>query len=86
MNKEIKKIGIGVIGAGSVAEIAHFPSIAQIPEAELIAVCDTVDEYRKKAVKKWKAKADYRDYQKMIARDDISLVIINRNTFFFCSW
>lgn len=76
MSKEIKKIGIGVIGAGSVAEIAHFPSIVQIPEAALLAVCDLVDEYTQRAIKKWGAKASYRDYQKMIARDDIDLVII----------
>jgi predicted dehydrogenase len=76
MNNRKDSVGIGVIGAGSVAEIAHFPSIAQIPEAELIAVCDVVDEYTCNAVKRWKAKFSYRDYQEMIKRDDIGLVII----------
>lgn len=71
-----KSIGIGIIGAGSVAEIAHFPSIAQIPEAELIAVSDINEEYCQRAIKKWKAKAAYKDYQEMIKRDDIELVIV----------
>ena len=45
MENEIKKVGIGVIGSGSVAEIAHFPSIQQIPEADLVGACDVVEEY-----------------------------------------
>jgi len=73
---KIKHVGIGVIGAGSVAEIAHFPSIQQIPEAKLIAVCDIVEEYAKRGVKKWGAKEAYKDYQEMLKRDDIELVII----------
>jgi predicted dehydrogenase len=76
MTDEKKKVGIGVIGAGSVAEIAHFPSIAQIPEAELVAVCDVVEEHGQRAIKKWGAKYSYTDYQEMIKRDDIELVII----------
>jgi predicted dehydrogenase len=76
MTDKKKKVGIGVIGAGSVAEIAHFPSIAQIPEAELVAVCDVVEERCERAIKKWGAKYSYTDYQEMIKRDDIELVII----------
>lgn len=76
MNKSELKVGIGVIGAGSIAEIAHFPSIAQIPEAKLVAVCDPVEEYADRGVKKWGAEAKYKDYQDMIKRDDIDLVII----------
>jgi predicted dehydrogenase len=76
MEEKDLKVGIGIIGAGSVAEIAHFPSIAEISQAELVAVCDVVDKNAEKAMKKWNAKAKYKDYQEMIKRDDIDLVII----------
>ena len=76
MNNKGKKVGIGVIGCGSVAEIAHFPSIQHIPEGELIAVCDVVKENADREIKKWGAKVAYKDYQKMLKRDDIDLVII----------
>ncbi len=77
MDKEVKKVGIGIIGCGSVAEIAHFPSINQISEAELIGACDVVEKYTENAVGKWGAKAAYKDYQEMLKRDDIDLVIIS---------
>jgi predicted dehydrogenase len=71
-----KVVGIGVIGAGSIAEIAHCPSVQEIPEAELIAAVDPVEEYRNRATQKWGVKAAYEDYQEMLKRDDVELVII----------
>jgi predicted dehydrogenase len=76
MKENNKKVGIAVIGCGSIAEIAHFPSIQEVEEAELIAGSDPVEENRTRAEKKWKAKASYKDYQEMLKRDDIDLVII----------
>jgi predicted dehydrogenase len=72
----MKKVGIGVLGSGSVAEIAHFPSIREIPQAELVAACDINEELARRGVEKWGAKVWFRDYQEMLKRDDIDLVII----------
>ena len=72
-----KKIGIGVIGCGSIAEIAHLPSISKCPDVELIAVCDTNEKTATSAAKKWKAKAYYTDYKKMLEeRKDLNAVVI----------
>jgi predicted dehydrogenase len=35
---EAKKIRVGVIGAGSIAKVAHFPVMASMPEIEISAV------------------------------------------------
>ncbi|MBT3272026.1 MAG: Gfo/Idh/MocA family oxidoreductase, partial [Spirochaetales bacterium] len=71
-----KTVGAAIIGAGSIAEIAHFPSIKEIPEVRLVSAADPVEEYRNRAVEKWGAEEVYDDYEKMIERDDIDLVII----------
>ena len=34
------RVRFAVIGCGSIAEIAHFPSLAAEPAAELVACCD----------------------------------------------
>ena len=34
-NMKKGSVGVGVIGAGSIANLAHFPSIAQIEEGRL---------------------------------------------------
>jgi predicted dehydrogenase len=74
MNKQ--KLGVGVIGLGSISEIAHLPSINAIDKAELVATCDIEEEYRKRSVEKWGAKTTYSDYQDLLCREDIDLVII----------
>ena len=38
------KAGFGVVGCGSIAEIAHFPSIQRAEGARLVAVCDSDEE------------------------------------------
>ena len=35
-----KTVGFAVIGCGSIAQIAHFPSIKRTPGAVLVACCD----------------------------------------------
>ena len=73
----MKKAGFGVIGCGSIAEIAHFPSIHKTEGAELVACCDVNEETAKQAAERWGAKAWYTDYHKMFAEcDDLDAVII----------
>lgn len=71
------KFGIGVVGCGSIAEIAHFPSIKKTPEAELISVCDADPRRAEGAARKWGAKRSYTDYNRMFTdSDDLDAVII----------
>jgi len=73
----MSKLGIGVIGCGSIANLAHFPAIAATPAVNLVAVCDVNRETAQTTAKKWKAKAWYTDYEKMFAEsDDLQAVII----------
>lgn len=72
-----KKFGFGVIGCGSIAEIAHFPSIAKTEGAELISVCDINPETASKAATKWGARQSFTDYREMLDRSDgLQAVII----------
>jgi predicted dehydrogenase len=72
----MNKVGVGVIGSGSIAEIGHFPSIRDIPEAELVAICDKKGEVAKKAAEKWKARAWYIDYREMLEKENLDVCII----------
>ena len=79
------KIGIGVIGCGSIAELAHFPSIKRSENVELISVCDIDEERAKETNGKWRAKYWYTDYKEMLEeRDDLEAVIIASPPKFHC--
>jgi len=72
----MKKIGIGIVGAGSIADIGHCPSIQAIPNADLTALCDVNAEFLQSMAKKWEPKRTYTDYQAMLEDKDIQIVII----------
>ena len=69
-----RKIGIGIVGAGWVANNIHAPCHLQNPNVELIAVSDMLEEAAKGFAQKYGCKAWYTDYRKMVERPDIDIV------------
>ncbi len=70
------KVRIGIIGCGGIANNKHMPSLAKLPQVEMVAFCDIVEERAQKAAKdfgtpdaKW-----YVDYKELLARKDIDVV------------
>ena len=76
MTKVEGKVRAGVIGTGSIAEIAHFPSIQSLPQVDLVALADVVEDKVKAAAAKWGAEVWYTDYQDMLKRDDLDVIVI----------
>ena len=69
-------IKMGVLGCGSIAEIAHFPSISRCPEAKLTAVCDIDGDVAQAAAEKWGAEQSFTDYRDMFAKAKLDAVVI----------
>jgi len=72
----MSQVKMGVLGCGSIAEIAHFPSIEKTEGQVLQAVCDISEEKAKGAKDKWKAKKSYTNYHEMFADAGLDAVII----------
>lgn len=72
------EVKFGVLGCGSIAEIAHFPSIQKTAGAELTAVCDINIDVARKAKDKWGSARTkvYHDYRDMFADAKMDAVII----------
>jgi len=77
-------VRVGVIGAGAVADITHLPAYHEMPEAELIAVCDIDEERAKLMAKKYDAEAWYTDYLQLLQRADIDAVSICTPNYLHC--
>ena len=70
-------VKICVLGCGSIAEIAHFPSISKTEGLELAAVCDINKQRAVDAKEKWKAKRWYTSYREMFSDSDLDAVVIS---------
>ncbi len=74
--KNEKRLRVGVLGAGQIAQAAHFESCTKAVNAELFAICDVADDLRERMVITHGAQKSYNDYDRMLADPDIDAVII----------
>jgi len=72
------KLKVGIIGCGGIANGKHMPNVAKIPEAEMVAFCDIVEERAEKAAKEYgteDAKV-YTDYKALLKDKTIDVVYV----------
>ena len=74
--KEGRRIRVGVLGAGQIAQAAHFESCVKARNADLEAICDVADDLRERMAIAYGVRKTYADYDQMLADRDIDAVII----------
>jgi predicted dehydrogenase len=74
--KEDRLLRVGVLGAGQIAQAAHFESCTKARNAELFAICDVADDLRDRMAITHGAKKTFADYDKMLADPEVDAVII----------
>jgi predicted dehydrogenase len=67
---------VGVLGAGQIAQAAHFESCTKARNAELAAICDVADDLRTRMAIMHGVDKTYADYDNMLADPEIDAVII----------
>jgi predicted dehydrogenase len=72
-----KKLGIGIIGSGGIAQNAHMPGYAAIPDlCEIVAVADSNPEVARQAAEKFGVKRLFTDYQELLALPEVDAVSV----------
>jgi predicted dehydrogenase len=72
-----KKLKIGIIGSGGIAQGCHMKGYQSIPElCEMVAVCDVNPEIAKTAADKFGITKIYTDYKEMFANEEIDAVSV----------
>ncbi len=74
--KEERLLRVGVLGAGQIAQAAHFESCTKAKNAELFAICDVAEDLRERMALTHGARKTYADYNKMLADPEVDAVII----------
>lgn len=72
-----KKLKIGIIGSGGIAQGAHMKGYAAIPDlCEMVAVCDVNPEVAKKAADMYSVGKTYTDYKELLNDPEIDAVSV----------
>ena len=64
-----------IIGCGGIANGKHMPSLAKVPEVQMVAFCDIVPEKAQEAAKKYGAEGArvYADYRELLKDSSIDV-------------
>jgi len=73
---KMDKLRIGFIGAGARANAAHYPSLAEMEDVEITAICDLRKDRLEATAEKYKVKNRFTDYKEMIEKIDLDAVYI----------
>lgn len=75
-SKNCKKLKVGIIGCGGIANGKHMPSLAKLDTIEMVAFCDIIPEKAEEAAKKFGAEDAnvYEDYKKLLEDKTIDVI------------
>src|SRR3989442_12424957 len=76
MNKEPRKLRVGVLGCGPVSQAAHFIGCRKAHNAELYAICDQAEDLVNKMIAMHEPQISYLDYDQMLADPQVEAVIV----------
>jgi predicted dehydrogenase len=76
MKKEERRLRIGVLGCGPIAQIAHFDACRKARNAELYAICDVADDLLAKMAAIHEPRVTYRSFDDMLADSQVEAVIV----------
>ncbi len=71
----MKKLKIGVIGAGSLSE-SHLGAYKQNPNVEIFAICDLIEERAKAKAETYNIEHVYTDYHEMLQNPELDAISI----------
>ncbi len=69
-------IGIGLVGCGAHAQIAHLPFLKKNDRCNLLAICDTDPRKLDSLGSKYSVPKRYQDFQEIIEDDEIDALVI----------
>ncbi len=75
----MKKLKIGIVGAGNIAVNTHLPAYQELDNVEIVAICDLTVDRAKEAAKKFNIPAYFSSVEDMLVNADIDAVDI-------CTW
>lgn len=71
-----RKVKLGLIGAGTIAQIAHLPAARKASNVELVALCDVASDLGKAMAMKYSIPAFYTDAKDLLKSDDVDAILI----------
>lgn len=74
--KDSRRLKVGVLGCGPIAQFAHFESCVKARNADLYAICDVAEDLVERAAGTYEPPRTFLDYDVMLADPELDAVIV----------
>ena len=75
-----KKLNVGIVGCGQIAQISHMPFLQELPYYHISAICDLSPGVVDKLGEKFHVPTRYTDLNEMVKQDDLDIILVtNKN-------
>lgn len=71
-----KKLRVGIIGAGGIAKNVHLPSLSEIENVEIVAICDVVEWKAARFVEQYNIPKMYTLYTEMFKNEEMDAIFV----------
>lgn len=72
----MEKVNVGFIGAGNLANRMHYPSLAEMEDVNLVAICDLDKRKLDQTANRYGVRKRYTDYKQMLENEKLDAVYI----------
>ena len=79
-----KRVNVGVIGSGAIAELAHIPNYKKLDGVEVVALSDINLSRAEKMAQEFDVPRAYGDYRKMLKENDLDIVSVCTPNYAHC--
>jgi predicted dehydrogenase len=76
ITKDARRLRVGVLGCGPIAQFAHLESCAKARNADLYAICDAAPDLLARMAATYAVPHAYGDYDAMLANPEVEAVIV----------
>ena len=76
IRKDERRLRVGVLGCGPIAQFAHFEACVKARNAELYAICDVAEDLLARMAATYEPQRRFRDYDAMLADPAVAAVIV----------
>jgi predicted dehydrogenase len=76
LKKQERRLKVGILGCGPIAQFAHFESAVKARNCDLYAICDVADDLVERLGNTYLPEKRFKDYNKMLSDPALDAVII----------
>jgi virulence factor len=82
------EVRVGVIGAGGIAQSVHLPSLSEMPDVKIVALCDLLPDRSAAMGKKYHVERTYLSLHEMLAKEELDAVyaLVEPGSLFHVVW